>query len=163
MTEKVDGENNNMLKGAKPTKEEEEQFLDYEKKEHDYYAEWIRESLKTSINFANEVLRQLLTLCAALIGGSVVFLEKNLDSPPHLRTIVVLAFIAGLVCSFIGVTPYEHHATYDTKEFKREKIRALETKRRYIEWTCIFIAIGLFLAIALLYFTELNTMLDAGK
>ncbi len=56
----------NIPEGSRPSEEEE------------FYVAWGRETLKSNLVFANEVLRQLVTLSATLLGGSIAFLDASL-------------------------------------------------------------------------------------
>lgn len=148
-----------MVEGENPTPLEEQELLKEEvrlKTEDDYYAEWALESIKSSINLANDVLRQLLTLSTSLIGGSVVLTESKLLYPPHLRFIVIVFFIAGLVYAFMGVIPYEHTYIRDIKEFKRAKVSALATKQKHINKSASCIFMGIIAALALLEINEIH-------
>ena len=114
--------NRRLVAGAPPTPEER------------FYLDWARESLKKNIDLANQVLRQLVTLYASLLGGSVVFLRGELLMSPY-REIVLVMFFFGLVSAFFGSMPYEGRVDIrQPQQIKRHKESALAWKRRYL-WT----------------------------
>jgi hypothetical protein len=112
--------------------------------EDKFYIQWGRETIKNNLNFANEVLRQLITLNSALLGGSIVFLDEKLVKPPF-RGLVISAFTLSLIFSFIGMMPYE--ATIDIRspqDIKDHKQKALKHKRIYL-WIAGFLILAGFL------------------
>lgn len=111
------------MKTGRPPSEESEFFL-----------EWGRESLKANLKFANDILRQLVTLNATFLGGSIVFLDRSLIPSPY-REIAIVLFFAALVVAFIGMMPYEANVPLRMPfEIKKHKEQALASKRRYL-WT----------------------------
>ncbi|MFD2273724.1 hypothetical protein ACFS07_29065 [Undibacterium arcticum] len=51
------------------------------KRRRNFYFEWARESIKSSIALANDILKQLVTLNTALLGGASVLLNEELIDP----------------------------------------------------------------------------------
>ena len=99
-----------------------------------FYFRWGRETVKNNLTLVNEVLRQLVTLNSALLGGSIAFLDDSVVGAAF-KPWIVFAFLASLIGSFLGMMPYE--ATVDVRvpeEVKRHKDDALRSKRRYL-WT----------------------------
>ena len=106
--------------GAPPTAEEQ------------FYIDWARESRKRNIDLANQALRQLVTLYASLLGGSIVFLKKEFLRSPYWETVMILFFL-GLVLAFIGSMPYEGRVDVrQPQEIKRHKQSALAWKRFFL-------------------------------
>ncbi len=111
-----------VIKGAPPSAEEL------------FYLQWARETQKRNSDLANQTLRQMVTLYASLLGGSIVFLKKDFLGSPYWEAVMVLFFL-GLVLAFIGSMPYEGLVDVrQPQEIKRHKQAALAWKRRYL-WT----------------------------
>jgi hypothetical protein len=81
------------IKGTAPSEDDE------------FYISWGRETLKNNINFLNEVLRQLVSLNVALLGGSIIFLDNRFVNDTF-KALVMLAFLFSLMFSFAGIMPY---------------------------------------------------------
>ena len=97
-----------------------------------FYLQWARETQKRNIDLANQVLRQLVTLYASLLGGSIVFLKQEYLKPPYWGIVMVLLFL-GLVLAFIGSMPYERHVDVRRpQDIKRHKQSALAWKRFFL-------------------------------
>lgn len=102
--------------------------------EEKFYIEWGRETLKNNLTFANEILRQLVTLNATLLGGSIAFLSDNVIDAT-LKTVIICFFLLSLIVSFVGIMPYE--SSVDLRipaEIRQNRQLALKWKRRYL-WT----------------------------
>jgi len=100
----------------------------------EFYLAWGRESLKANLKFANEVLRQLVTLNASLLGGSIVFIEEALIGNLF-RWLAIAGFLLALVFSFLGMMPYEGSVSLrKPDEIRMHKSRALAQKR-FCLWT----------------------------
>jgi hypothetical protein len=102
--------------------------------EEKFYIEWGRETIKNNLIFANEVLRELVTLNSALLGGSIAFLDDTMLDPT-LKPIVVALFLLSLIVSFLGIMPYESFVDLRVPDqIQQHKRRALRWKRRFL-WT----------------------------
>lgn len=122
-----------------------------------FYTQWARETLKSSINLANDVLKQLLTLSTALLGGSVLFLAENM-MPGLLRFLAILSFFAALIVSFLGVLPYEAHLDIkNVTAIRNHKQRTLDHKRKYLWGSALCSALGFGIVIAGLLIKQLFT------
>ena len=113
-----------------------------------FYTQWARETSKTNINLANDVLKQLLTLSTALLGGSVLFLAENMMHG-FLRFLAIFSFFAALIVSFLGVLPYEAHLDIkNVTAIRNHKKRALDHKRKFLWGSALCSALGLGIVIA---------------
>jgi len=112
------------------------------------YIQWVRETLKNNINLANDVLKQLLTLNTALLGGSVLFLAQNM-MPGFIRFFAILSFFAALIVSFLGVLPYEAHLDIkNVMAIRNHKKRTLDHKRKFLWGSALCSALGFGIVIA---------------
>ncbi len=110
------------IKGTPPLEDEE------------FYVLWGRETLKNNLAFTNDVLRQLVTLNAVLLGGSIAFLDDSLVDSTFKKVIILLFFLS-LVFSFVGMMPYGHSVDLRLPEdIRRHKEFAFKLKR-YFLWT----------------------------
>jgi len=122
-----------------------------------YYARWARETLKRNIDLANDVLKQLVTLNMALLGGSVLFLAEDM-MPQPLRFLAIFSFLAALIISFLGVLPYESHLDIQNVTAVRyHKQQALRHKRKYLWGSAFCSALGFGFVIAGLLSKQLCT------
>lgn len=92
-----------------------------------FYVSLGDEQIKRTLPFLNEVLRQFVTICTALLSGTIVFLGDKLISPAF-RTPVAIFFLFGLVSAAIGVLPYQ--LTY-TRRCPEEIEEAFERARKW--------------------------------
>ncbi|MFC3109148.1 hypothetical protein ACFQAT_22880 [Undibacterium arcticum] len=138
--------NSEIQHGTAPSAEENAEFQEEKK----FYFEWARESIKSSIALANDILKQLVTLNTALLGGASVLLNEELIDPAGKFFIVFLFFVA-LIISFIGMFPYEapwrESLSEHLNEIKNDKSAALEHKWKYIRRAGTFMAFGFGVAI----------------
>lgn len=133
--------------GLAPSKMEEKYFQN----EEDFYLQWEREGVKNSIALANDILKQLVTLNTALLGGSVVFLDDSMMNP-IVRTFVIILFLTALVTSFLGMIPHRTPLSRDLVKIEGHKAAALDHKDTYLWLASSCIALGFAVAIAgLLY------------
>jgi len=110
--------------------------------EDEFYIAWARETVKRNLDFANEILRRLVTLASSLLGGGLVFYDK-LYLSPTLRLLVLLFFLGSLIASFVGMMPYE--AAPDQRvpaEIKTHKKAALAYKRRLLWISGFMLTVG---------------------
>ena len=114
--------------------------------EQEFYYEWGFETLKNNLKILNEVLRQLVTLSASLLGGSIAFLDTSLIGPQY-KTPVVVAFFLSLMFAFFGMMPYE--GEFDPRRpdsVKRHKDRAFRWKRIWVWATGGLLILGFLIA-----------------
>ncbi|MGH7802415.1 MAG: hypothetical protein ACREOW_17610 [Thermodesulfobacteriota bacterium] len=115
--------------------------------EEKFYVAWGRESLKNNLILVNEVLRQLLTLSSALLGGSIIFIdEKIMDS--HAKVVIIFLFLLSLVVSFLGMLPFE--GSIDPRNpllIKQHKEAALKWKRFFLWTASVLLISGFVLAL----------------
>ena len=114
--------------------------------EEKFYMEWGKETLKTNIERANNVLQQFLTLNTALLGGSVVFLSQEILGKMFHGISIACLFI-GLVLAFLGIIPYESKVQLNIPaDIKNHKEKALKDKRCFLWATAIATGSGLLIA-----------------
>lgn len=111
-----------------------------------FYQEWGRETLKANIGTATDVLKQLITINVALLGGGVAFLEgSDVGSIP--RALILFSFFVGLVIALLGVIPTESKIDLRVPaEVKRHKSEALGRKRLCLGVSAAFTVFGLLVA-----------------
>ncbi len=114
----------------------------------EFYIAWGRETLKNNITFANEVLRQLVSLNVALLGGSIIFLDdKLLDST--FKLFIILAFLLSLIFSFAGIMPFGRYVDLRVAEdIRRHKRLVLSWKLYFLGTAGVLLGIGFILALA---------------
>lgn len=108
-----------------------------------FYIKWGYETVKANIGTANEVLKLLITINVALIGGGAAFLYKS-DVPESFRITILAAFFIGLILAFIGIFPRE--SAIDIRipaKIKTHKNRVLNSKRRFLWAASTFTIFGL--------------------
>lgn len=128
--------NNNVLEGCLPTEDDK------------FYVSWGRESLKNNLTHANEVLRQLVTLNSALLGGSIAFVDPTIIAIPF-KVGVIIAFFVSLILSFLGIMPYEGAPDLrKPKDIKQHKEDALKSKRCYLWSSGLLLGVGFGFALA---------------
>lgn len=112
-----------------------------------FYINWGRESIKENISLANELLKQLITLCIALLGVSLIY-DKILTYE-FLRFAVICFFFLGLIISFLGVLPFEKKIDVLSPSKIREYHQiALKHKLKYIWIASAAIVMGFAIIIA---------------
>jgi len=111
-----------------------------------FYQDWGRETLKANIGIATEVLKQLITINVALLGGGAAFLEGS-DVGSLSRALILFSFFVGLIVSLLGVMPTESKVDIRIpKEVKRHKSKALNRKRLFLGVSAGFTIFGLLVA-----------------
>lgn len=106
-----------------------------------------RETLKNNINFLNEVLRQLVSLNVALLGGSVIFLNDTFMNSTF-KVFVILVFLLSLMFSFVGIMPYGRSVDLRVAEDIRKHKRFVLTFKLYFTGTAgILLGAGFILAL----------------
>jgi hypothetical protein len=100
--------------------------------EERFYLAWARDTLQHNLTYANEVLRQLVSLASTMLGGSIVFLDTAAPDPSW-RTAVSALFFASLCTALVGILPYEEYVALNAPaEIRRHKAAALRWKRIYL-------------------------------
>jgi len=118
------------------------------------------EIIKNSFNLTNELLKQQISICTALIGASIIFQDilsksdnKTTASSPKLQFIVAIFFFLGLITAFIGLIPFSRENVCLDSPSAIESFHkdAISHKRLwyYISSVCIFI--GLLFILVKLY------------
>jgi len=112
-----------------------------------FFLDWARESYKRNLPFTNEILRLLLTLNAALLGGAVVGLGKVIA--PGFPALTAVAFLAALATALKGVYPFEGVGVNlnDPKAIARHKALSLKWKLCWLRLTAMFMLAGFAFAI----------------
>jgi hypothetical protein len=82
-----------ILEGRPPSEEEK------------FYLQWGRETFKRNLAFANDLLRALITLTAALLAGTVGLLSETVVHPAF-RVIVTGLLLLSLTAALVGAFPY---------------------------------------------------------
>jgi hypothetical protein len=93
-----------------------------------FWRRWAIDSRKANLQLANDVLRQMVTLSATILGAGVVFLTKDVI-PERFIVPVLLAFLFSLGFSFWGILPYFGMPDITSPdEIKKHKLAALKHK-----------------------------------
>lgn len=115
--------------------------------EQEFYVEWGYETIKNNLKFLNEVLRQLVTLSAALLGGSIAFYDPNMIGKGFKNAVVAL-YLFALIASFLGVLPYEGEINpQNPNSVKRHKEAARRYKRALLFVAEILLILGFLVAL----------------
>jgi magnesium-transporting ATPase (P-type) len=99
-----------------------------------FLVEWGREQFKSSVTVANDVLKQVITICSVLLTAAVGFLDRTGVARPW-QVLVFALLLAPLVLAFHALVPAE--ATVDVRD--PDALRAfresiLRQKRRALRW-----------------------------
>lgn len=116
-----------VLEGRAPTEEEE------------FYSAWSWQHVRESYTYLDQVLRQILTLVMALMGGSVVFLDKAALSPWGKWTSMGWLLAAFILC-LLGILPVTKKFPAGQVDTFREEIEAAKLRKARLAWaagTCI--------------------------
>ncbi|MFQ5962659.1 MAG: hypothetical protein ACE5KZ_00060 [Candidatus Scalinduaceae bacterium] len=115
-------------------------------KEDVFYVRWAQESIKNNIDTTNKVLGQLLNLNAVLLGGSIVFVDKDLMNE-QFKVAVIFLFLISMIVAFLGNLPYEGKVYTDIpEEIKNHKARALKHKRFFLWFSSCIMLTGFLVA-----------------
>lgn len=98
-----------------------------------FYRQWGYETVKANISTANDVLRLLITINVALLGGGAAFLHESTITDGF-RIVLLVAFFVSLAISLIGVYPKE--STVDARipaDIKQHKESVLQRKRLFLK------------------------------
>jgi hypothetical protein len=112
-----------------------------------FYVEWGFETIKNNLKFLNEVLRQLVTLSATLLGGSIAFLDATLIGA-KVKNAAVAVFFLALIVSFLGILPHRGEIDpQNANSVKRHKDTVYKWKSFYLLLTEIFLALGFLITV----------------
>ncbi len=115
--------------------------------EDSFFFNWAKESIKENVKLANDILKQLITLCTTLLGISIIFEKIVLHE--QFRLLVICSFFIGLIISFIGVLPFEKKVDIlSPSEIRDYQERALRHKLRYLWASSISLVVGFAIIIA---------------
>ncbi|MCB1936297.1 MAG: hypothetical protein KDF59_10185 [Nitrosomonas sp.] len=111
-----------------------------------FYLEWGKETVKSNINIATDVLKQFIAINVVLLGGGAAFLEGS-DISVLSRSVILISFLLGLIVSIIGVVPKESKVDFRVpKQIKAHKSKALMKKRCFLYLSAAFTVFGLLMA-----------------
>jgi hypothetical protein len=115
--------------------------------EEEFYLTWGQELPKNSLTLLNDVLKQLVTLNTALLGGSVVFLNGAVMDA-WFRNVVIIMFFLSLCTSFVGILPYIRKTILDNPDTVKLVIRSAFTWKLWlIRIAAAFLALGFIVAL----------------
>ncbi|WP_143166325.1 hypothetical protein [Halomonas cupida] len=112
-----------------------------------FYRQWGYETVKANISTANDVLRLLITMNVALLGGGAAFLHESTITDGF-RIVLLVAFFIALATALIGVYPKE--TKIDARipaDVKQHKESVLQRKRLFLKLAAGFTLAGLLLSI----------------
>lgn len=116
----------------------------------EFYLSLSGEFVKNNTKFVNEVLRQLVTLNTALLGGTIAFMNKDVIRQ-ELKIPIIICLLGGLVIAFKGVFPYSGKISFfnpiRVEAFNND---ALNHKLKFIEQSGKCSLIGFLLIIVAL-------------
>lgn len=112
-----------------------------------FYLKWGRDSMKENIALANDMLKQLITLCTALLGVSLIY--DKIIVHETLKLVVICSFFFGLIISFLGILPFERRIDIlSPSQIKDYHHNALKHKMKYLWIASSAIVIGFTIIIA---------------
>lgn len=107
-----------------------------------FYCDIGNQLIRNRIPFMNEVLRQLLTLSVAMLGGSTFFLGPAVCHP-GLRIAAMSMFLLSLLCALFGVLPFRATIRLHVVHEIRETIESIIlSKDRFVWASSIFLVLG---------------------
>lgn len=112
-----------------------------------FYRQWGYETVKANISTANDVLRLLITINVALLGGGAAFLHESSISEGF-RIALLVSFFIALIIALVGVYPKE--SKIDARiptEVKEHKEAVLKRKRLFLKLAVGFTLTGLLVSI----------------
>ncbi|MEO0127643.1 MAG: hypothetical protein ABIL44_07835 [candidate division WOR-3 bacterium] len=120
-------------KGTRPSEEEV------------FYTKMARETLKNNLQFANEVLRQLVSITSVLLGGFIIFQYPGFSQV--MRQFIIILLLGSLIIALIGILPFE--GSVDIRmpnEIKKHKEEALKWKHIHLWLAAGLLVISLTIA-----------------
>ncbi|WP_143063041.1 hypothetical protein [Halopseudomonas bauzanensis] len=112
-----------------------------------FYRQWGYETVKANISTANDVLRLLITVNVALLGGGAAFLHESTIAE-GVRIVLLVSFFIALTIALIGVYPKE--SKIDARipsDVKQHKDAVLQRKRLFLKLGSGFTLAGLLASI----------------
>jgi hypothetical protein len=108
-----------------------------------------KKMIENSLESVQEILKQLLTLATALLGGSVAFMNEQL-MPLGFKAFVVLAFLASVGIAFWGMMPYpaENFSPNLVQSVPVVRSKALKWKLSRLKVGGLFLFLGFVVACA---------------
>lgn len=109
-----------------------------------FYLDWVKDLIKAQFSLCNEVLKQIITLCLALLSVSVIF-DKLFEKDPSFKFFTVLMFFIALICACVGIYPFEsNNLWFDSpSDIERFKSRALNFKKLWYKLSSVFLLLGI--------------------
>ena len=115
--------------------------------EEDFYLTWGQELPKTNLALLNDVLKQLVTLNTALLGGSVVFLSRTVMGA-EFRNAVISMFLLSLCTAFVGILPYIRRIILRDPNHVKQVIQSAFTwKLHLVRIAAAFLVLGFIVAL----------------
>lgn len=109
-----------------------------------FYLEWGKELIKNQFNLANELLKQIIGTCIALMGASVIFTDL-FEKDVKLKFFSVLLFFLALIVACVGLFPFSRKDVWfdSPSEIEKFKTDALSFKRKCYTISGVFVIMGL--------------------
>src|SRR5699024_9601322 len=103
---------------------------------------WGYETVKASISTANDVLRLLITINVALLGGGAAFLHESTITGSF-RIVLLVSFFIALTIALVGVYPKESKVDARVPSaVKQHKEAVLQRKRLFLKLASAFTLVG---------------------
>jgi hypothetical protein len=117
-----------------------------------FFLDMGKDLFKNQLNLANDVLKQIVSTCVALMSVSVIFDALYLNDP-KIKFFAVFMFFISLISACIGLFPYSKENIYfdspsEIEQFYKE---ALQYKRIAYSVSAVFIIFGLALVLYKLF------------
>lgn len=108
-----------------------------------FYLDWAKDMLKGQFVLCHEVLKQIITLCVALLSVSVIF-DKLFEHYPDMRFFTVLMLFISLVAAFAGIYPFESEGLWlnSPKDIEKFQRNALHYKKACYKLSTVFLVFG---------------------
>jgi hypothetical protein len=99
-----------------------------------FLVDWGRELFSSSVTLANDVLKQVITICSVLLTAAVGFLDKT-GVARGWQVLVFALLLAPLVLAFHGLVPAQAVVDMrDVDELRKFRDDILRKKRRALRW-----------------------------
>lgn len=114
----------------------------------EFYLSLAGEFVKNNTKFVNDVLRQLVTLNTALLGGTIAFMNKDVIRE-EFKILIIIPLLGALIIAFKGIFPYSGKISFfDPIRVEAFNKEVLDYKLNFIKWSGICSLIGFSLIIA---------------
>jgi len=111
--------------------------------EETFYADMGNAMVRDALPFMNQVLRQLVTLCTALLGGTLVFFKEDLVRP-GVKVAAAFIFLAGLSFAFLGMLPIRERIHRGFPQQVQETVeKAIAAKSWKLRVSAVAVFVGL--------------------